>query len=465
MGVARLGSAFLGRVCHLERQLYGSWFGCANNDLPDEGESLCEMLFELCNTMYNYLRPFLIHELELDVLCQLIAVIQEETAALGAAAAPSDNPSQVPDTSGVIGMVLSRLVQDAQERLIFCAITLIRDEVEEYKPAPEDLDYPQRLRANSKPSDMGTAPTDAADVGVAEPGTAVETAGTPPSDAAQGELFASWYAPLRSTLMILSKIYRAVDIVVFEDLAQQAVGACLSALQSAAEAVTSKKGQVDGDLFLVKHLLVLREQLTPFDISLSATKRRLDFAPTRGALSRFMADRHKLFRWSAENAFITLARDGIPRVNEAQIDSKKELEEVLKVACGRFVSHTSGKLCEPIVTFNSKARAFSTPSSSSKSASQLVAQPFAQPERIRETLEKAATLVADGLPGLAAAMALYLGNTVTQGILMKPVQSRMQKAITEMKDTVEAAGVNTEPLAPLFAELMRRTQRHAPASS
>ena len=73
--------------------------------------------------------------------------------------------------------------------------------------------------------------------------------------------------------------------------------------------------------------------------------------------------------------------------------------------------------------------------------------------------------MADGLPGLAAAMALYLGNTVTQGILMKPVQSRMQKAITEMKDTVEAAGVNTEPLAPLFAELMRRTQRHAPTSS
>ena len=41
------------------------------------------------------------------------------------------------------------------------------------------------------------------------------------SPAEQGELFASWYAPLRSTLMILSKIYRAVDIIVFEDLAQQ----------------------------------------------------------------------------------------------------------------------------------------------------------------------------------------------------------------------------------------------------
>ena len=415
MGVARLGSAFLGRVCALEQQLFDSWFACGDNDAPlEEGDSLSDMLFELCSTMYNYLRPFLIHEVELDVLCQLIAVIQEEAAALGVGGTAAEGQST---TGRIIGSVLSRLVQDAQERLIFCSITLIRDEVEQYAPTSLDLDYPQRLAATAKVANgNGGASADAA------------AADAPPSE--QGELFASWYAPLRSTLMILSKIYRAVDIIVFEDLAQQAVGACLEALQRAAQMITTNKGAVDGDLFLVKHLLVLREQLTPFDISLSATKRRLDFASTRGAFSRFVADRHNLFRWSAENALFTLARDGIPRVNEDRIDSKKELEEVLKVACGRFVSHTTGTLAEPIITFNSKARAFST------SASQLGAQPFAQPERIGETLDKAAALITDGLPKLTQSMALYLGNAVTQSILLKPVQSRTRKALQEMRETL-----------------------------
>ena len=71
MGVARLGSAFLGRVCALEQQLFESWFACGENDAPlEEGDSLGDMLFELCSTMYNYLRPFLIHEVELDVLIE-----------------------------------------------------------------------------------------------------------------------------------------------------------------------------------------------------------------------------------------------------------------------------------------------------------------------------------------------------------------------------------------------------------
>ena len=59
----------------------------------------------------------------------------------------------------------------------------------------------------------------------------------------------------------------------------------------------------------------------------SAIKRRLDFSSTREALSNFVRGPGRMFRWSRENAFVSLAKDAVPRVDEQSVDSKKELGE------------------------------------------------------------------------------------------------------------------------------------------
>ena len=236
-----------------------------------------------------------------------MAALQEEVAAQQA----------IPDDAGqAVETILSRLVQDAQvqmatppptivtqnrrhppylgtfiltcptitylqERLIYCALLVLRDDIESFKPTSADLDYPNRLYAPETP-----AVADAA------------AAGTSGSSAASltHSLYATWYSPLRNTLVLLSKVYRAVDMSVFQDLAGEAVGLCTDALKRASVTISSAQSPDDGDLFLIKHLLVLREQLTPFDINFAAIKRRLDFSSTREALSNFVRGPGRMFR-------------------------------------------------------------------------------------------------------------------------------------------------------------------------
>lgn len=49
--------------------------------------------------------------------------------------------------------------------------------------------------------------------------------------AAAAPAYTTWYPPLRSTLQVLSKVYRAVDMGVFEDLAQLSVAACAESMK------------------------------------------------------------------------------------------------------------------------------------------------------------------------------------------------------------------------------------------
>lgn len=140
---------------------------------------------------------------------------------------------------------------------------------------------------------------------------------------------------------------------IFESLAQQAVCACAVSLVRASTMLRAKvvrcavvaasggwrctpdasgacmwrQGDVDADLFLIKYLLILREQITPFDIDFTVTEKSLDFTTTSEALSSFLSRSSSLFTFSLSNPLLSLFTGSLPSVAESRVDSKRVRRE------------------------------------------------------------------------------------------------------------------------------------------
>lgn len=254
VGMTRLASVFLIRLCTVETALYLDFFGDKKSapatDKPEtknetsagKGSLGAQMvsddgtyhdsefqtyLANLCSALHRTIRRGLVTLTELDTLCQVVSVLREERSM--ASASP---------TTTAAARAISSIIEDAQERLIFCSTNALTKEVIRFKPTPGDLNYPDKLKKKPAPPSADGA--------------------TPQDDAVQRQLqvYESWFPPMRSVLRILSKIFRVVEPRVFEDIALQSVQACTRCLKDGVSYIQRRRGIMDADLFLVKHLLV-----------------------------------------------------------------------------------------------------------------------------------------------------------------------------------------------------------------
>lgn len=169
----------------------------------------------------------------------------------------------------------------------------------------------------------------------------------------------------------------------------------------------------------------MREQLSPFDIDLRSVERQLDFSDAGKAVSRFLANRNRrLFSLSTENALVTLLREGVS-IDEASVDSKRDLEEALRSACNDFIDHTCKDIVGDVMVVVEKLQLTSAEGKKSESA--------LKGDKIKAALTSASETIEDASKKVTEQMALYLDNPATQSILLKPIIKKATKGLDEIR--------------------------------
>ena len=290
-GLLRAGCAFLLHVCDDEHQLYQQIFS-----IELEDDLLADYLETLCLILYDNLRPLIIHITHLETLAELTSILRNEVV--------GQHCVQHPQLTS-FKKVTTQMLADIQERLVYRTSVYIRSDIVGYNPSPGDLAYPDKLemmekiaetikeeerrstglghsRQNSSSSVLSLTSLEVGSI------TGKTYCGSSPAD-----LHGMWYPPVRRTLLTLSKLYRCLELPIFTGLSQEVLAACLQSVASAADLISNNpiKTKADGQLFEIKHLLILREQIAPFQVDFKVKETSLKFSHIKTAAASLINHR------------------------------------------------------------------------------------------------------------------------------------------------------------------------------
>jgi len=210
---ARSSISYMRGLCVDEYNLWKEWFA------SDGG--LYEFLEAMCEPLYDHLRPRIIHETQLPKLCELCTLIQTRYME------DEEEEEQQEDLTDVLrldfGHVIQPALEDAQTRLVFLAMAVLRAEIQYYKPKPEDLDYPRTNQGvalsggrHSGPVLSGTRGRKASANGLPKTPIIVDEEGMESRFKLEPSL-QDCYPTLRKAIWLLSRIYRLVNVSFHSD--------------------------------------------------------------------------------------------------------------------------------------------------------------------------------------------------------------------------------------------------------
>ncbi|XP_063599673.1 conserved oligomeric Golgi complex subunit 3-like [Penaeus indicus] len=435
--LVRSGCAFLVHVCEDEYNLFHQFFTAATSDLDT-------FLLGLCTGLYDVLRPLIIHIDHLETLSELCNILQrgmiEEHL--------QNNPTQLAPLTSVVNQML----EDTQERLVYRAHIYINVDIAGFRPSPGDLAYPSKLQMMESIAEnlasqrkMHSRNASVSSISSTRSATSEEVAnitgaaderfsrvGTSPAD-----LHGMWYPTVRRTLMCLFKLYRCVDRSIFQGVSLEALTACMQSLSSASAIISKTSSPLDGQLFEIKHLLILREQMAPFQVDACLHETSLDWSKVRNAAFSLVQKRDRLFSLSSNNALLEFIVKGSLQVTEQRLDSKRDLDNRLKKLCELLILTCTESLTGPLSIFLTKAEVIlQMNKEESVKPISLKNQPFASAEKVADVVSSSQKNIRTHLPGIQRSMQLYLANRDTEFILFKPIRVNVLSTFSKVQNMV-----------------------------
>jgi hypothetical protein len=130
---------------------------------------------------------------------------------------------------------------------------------------------------------------------------------------------------------------------------------------------------------------------------------------------------------STENALVTLLREGVS-INEESVDSKRDLEEALRNACNGFIDNTCNTLARNVMDLVANVESLTTETLNSSSVFNA--------KTVQEALSKTLQNFDTNAKVVVSEMKLYLNNSTTQSILLKPITKKIFKGLEEVRKVV-----------------------------
>lgn len=147
---------------------------------------------------------------------------------------------------------------------------------------------------------------------------------------------------------------RCLEKKVFQGLAQEAISLCVQSVDNASKQISQNATTIDGELFQIKHLLILREQIAPFQVDFVIKETSLDFSNMKNAAYGLLQKPRQIFSLNSNNGLLEFLLEGTPMVKEHLLDSRKEVDRQLKSCCEVFIRDATRILVGPMIAFLEK---------------------------------------------------------------------------------------------------------------
>lgn len=437
----RSACGFLVHVCQDEHRLFFQYFSIPSDQLLSYLEGLCTIL-------YDTMRPIIIHVNHLETLAEICSILRIEMI--------EEQVQQNPEQLEAFARTANQMLQDVQERLVFRAHLYLQSDILHYNPSPGDLAYPEKLEMmesialslqepHLKRSDSRSSLVSTASNAESVDNLRARNLNSP------ADLHGMWYPTVRRTLVCLSRLYRCVDRPIFQGLSQEALRLCIQSISKAANKISALKTSLDGELFEIKHLLILREQIAPFRVDFTIKETSLDFSKVKTAAFGLLQKRKQLFSMGSNNALLEFLLEGTPQIKEHLLDSRKEVDHQLKFACERFIKDAVQLLIKPLLGFLERVQNLLSQKNKDQATSNninltLRNSSWASPQHISSIIQETQRLIKVKLCNLQRSMQLYLSNRDTEFIIFRPIRNNIISSFVKLEQILTTSGYSQDDM-------------------